>query len=83
MIRSIHRRILLAHSLVIMLATGMILVALNVMTAEAVSSLHSSSMEKQAETLSYLLRDDPAKSTQGQLALTLPHPLDDVYSESY
>lgn len=83
MIRSINRRIVLAHTLVMLIATSMILVALNVMTGEAVSSLHSSSMEKQAETLSYLLRNDPGKPTQGNLALSLPHPLDDVYSESY
>lgn len=83
MIRSINRRIILAHTLVMLIATGMILVALNVMTGEAVSSLHSSSMEKQAETLSYLLRNDPARPAQGNLALSLPHPLDDIYSETY
>ena len=52
MIRSINRRIVLAHTLVMLIATSMILVALNVMTGEAVRSPHSSSMEKQAETLS-------------------------------
>ena len=81
MIRSIHRRILLAHSLVIVIATAMILVALNVMTVDAVSSLHSSSMEKQAETLSYLVQKPLAKGSK--LSLNLPQPLDDVYSESY
>jgi signal transduction histidine kinase len=40
-------------------------------------------MEKQVETLSYLLRSEPQKSGKPKLVLDLPQPLDDIYSEHY